>query len=445
VSAAATIDMADASLQPHLQDARRLGRWAVAVLLLGLLPIAAWLTFAPLASAVVAPAVVKVDLDRRPVQHAEGGIVAEVRVRDGQRVARGEPLLVLGDVAVDADVSRLGLRVLTERASLARLEAEQAGASSLAFADDLRRAADADPRVAEQLAKERALFAARRDALQGQVALLRAQRDKLEQEIVALRAQIDQANESMRLQREQVETNRDLQRNGFISAARISQLEATVADYAVKLEERRSELARAEQRRVDIDLRTTALQSDYRQQASDQLKASAARLLDIEQELRKSRDASARQVIVAPVDGEVMNLKFTTPGTIVSPREPVADIVPVNPRLVVEARMRTEDVSRVQSGQAAQIRFTAFSHRTTQLVDGKVFYVAADRAVDRATNLPYYVALIEADPASIEQAGALHLQAGMPAEVFLQGEQRTALQYLLEPLTNSLQRAARER
>jgi HlyD family type I secretion membrane fusion protein len=417
----------------------------MAVLGLGLLPLLAWLAWAPLASAVVAPAVVKVDLDRRPVQHAEGGIVREVHVRDGQRVAAGEPLLVLGDVSVAADVNRLGVRMLTERASLARLEAEQAGATALLFGRDLTAAAATDPRVAEQLAKERSLFDARREALVGQIGLLQAQRERIEQEAVALRAQIEQANESMRHQRAELETNRNLLKDGFISATRISQLEAGVADYAVKLEERRSELARAEQRRVDVDLRVKGLMSDYRQQASDQLKVTTARLIEIEQEWRKTQDAAARQVIVAPVAGEVINLRYTSAGTVVSPREPIADIVPVNPRLVVEARVRTEDVSRVQAQQAAQIRFTAFSSRTTRLVDGKVFYVGADRVVDRATNLPYYVALVEADAASLEQAGAIQLQAGMPAEVYLQGEQRTALQYLLEPLTQSLHRAARER
>ena len=115
--------LAAASVRQHLEQARALGRRGILLLGLGILPVAAWLALAPLASAVVAPAYVKVDLDRRPVQHAEGGIVREVRVRDGQRVAQGEALLVLGDVGVDADVNRLGYRVLAERAGIARLEA----------------------------------------------------------------------------------------------------------------------------------------------------------------------------------------------------------------------------------------------------------------------------------------------------------------------------------
>ena len=434
-----------APLAQHLLEARRLARWAAVVLLAGVVPVGAWLAFAPLSAAVVATSFVKVDLDRRVLQHAEGGTVREVKVRDGQHVAQGETLLVLGDVSVDADLNRLNYRVAVELASLARLEAEQMSAASVHFPAEVIEAARSDPRLAEQIVKERALFSARRDALVGQSVLLRAQQAKVVQEAAALRTQIAQATESLKHQTAELETNRRLLNDGFISATRISQLEATVADYGVKLEEKRADLSRAEQRLVDADLRIKSLEGDYRQQASDQLKVSAAKLAEIQQEQRKTVDASSRQVIVAPVAGDVINLKFTTPGAVVSPREPILDIVPINPRLVVEAHIRTEDVSRVQQGQSADIRFTAFKYRTTRMVEGKVFYVAADRTVDRATNQAYYVALVEADPASLAKAGEVKLQAGMPAEVYINGEERTPLQYLVEPVTQVLRHAGRER
>ncbi len=438
-------DDAGAPLRAQQAEAQRLARAAAAVLVLGLAPVLAWLALAPLSDAVVAAAFVKVDLDRRPVQHAEGGTVREVLVRDGQRVQLGQPLLVLGDVSVDADMNRLTYRVAAERASLARLEAEQLLALSIAWPQEVLAAAAADTRVAEQVAKEKSLFAARRDSLVGQTVLLRAQHERVMQEREALRAQIVQATESMRHQKAELETHRNLLRDGFISATRIAQLEAGVADYGVKLEEKRSELARAEQRLIDNDLRIKALEGDYRQQASDQLKVASSRLSEIQQEQRKSSDASLRQVITAPAAGEVMNLKFTSPGAVVSPREPIADIVPTDPRLMIEARIRTEDVSRVQRGQAAEIRFTAFRQRTTPLVRGSVFYVAPDRLVDRNSGQPYYTAMIEADAASLAQAGELKVQAGMPAEVYIKGQERTPLQYLAEPVTQVLRRAGRER
>jgi HlyD family type I secretion membrane fusion protein len=431
-------------LAGHVAEAKRLARAGLLVLALGLVPAGLWMTTAPLASAVVAPAYVKVDLDRKPVQHAEGGIVRAVKVRDGQRVAQGQALLVLGDVGVDADVNRLTYRALAERAGMARLEAEQGGARALVFPQEVALAAESDPRLAEQLAKERALFAARRESVSGQAALLRAQREKIAQEIVALGAQIQQAQASLRHQRADLERNRQLLKDGFIADTRILQLEATVADYGIKLEERRSELARAEQRMVDTDLRIRSLEGEYRQQASDQLKVAALRLSEIQQELRKASDASQRQVIVAPVAGEVMNLRYTSVGSVVAPRETIADLVPENPRLVVEAQIRPEEVSRVRQGQSAQVRFAAFNALTTSLVEGRVIYLAADRQVDRTSQRAFYTVLVEVDPAALGKAGDLHLQAGMPAEVFIEGESRTVLQYLLEPITLVLKRAGRE-
>ncbi|MEO7244802.1 MAG: HlyD family type I secretion periplasmic adaptor subunit [Rubrivivax sp.] len=432
-------------LSGHLAEARRLARWGGLVLALGVLPAFAWLALAPLSSAVVAPAFVKVDLDRRTVQHAEGGTVREVLVRDGQRVKQGQPLLVLGDVAVDADVNRIDYRVLADGASVARLEAEQIGAAALVFPATLEQASVADPRLAEQMGKERALFTARREALVGQVALLRSQQAKLGQELQALAAQIVQAGASLAHQVEELESHRRLQKEGFVSATRVSQLEGQVADYRVKLEERRGEQARAEQRRVDSDLRIKAFESEYRQQASDQLKVAAARLIELQQEQRKTTDASKRQVITAPADGDVLNLRFTAPGGVVAPREPIADIVPADPRLVVETHVRPEDVNRVHFGQAAKIRFTAFVYRTTRLVEGKVVYLSPDRLVDRNSGAPYYVAQIEADAASLAKEHDIKLLAGMPAEVYIEGGERTPLQYLADPVLQVMRRAGRER
>jgi HlyD family type I secretion membrane fusion protein len=259
--------------------------------------------------------------------------VREVRVRDGQHVVQGEPLLVLGDVAVDADLNRINFRLMAERAGVARLEAEQSLQDAIQFPDDVVVAAGAEHRLAEQLDKERALFTARRDALLDQTGLLREQRARVDQEIEALRAQIASGDESLRLQQGELDSNRNLRKDGYVSAARVTQLEATVADYASRIAQHRSELARAQQRIAEINLKINALEGQHRQAASDQLREGASLVTELEQELRKSADASDRQLIVAPASGEVIDLKYTTPGSVISPRETIAEIVPVDARL----------------------------------------------------------------------------------------------------------------
>ncbi len=235
--------------------------------------------------------------------------------------------------------------------------------------------------------KETALFEARRDALASEVALMRTLRGRVEQEMAALRAQIAQAQSSLALQTKDLEANRGLLDKGFISPTRLGQIEATVVDYASKLEERRSELARAAQRLVDSDLKMKSLQNQYMQAASDQLKVTAARLAEIEQEQRKSEDAAARQVVAAPASGEVIDLKFTSPGAVVRPGEPIAEIVPSDAKLMIEAQIRPEEINHVYLDQRARIKFTSFRYRNSAMVTGKVTYVSADR-LDRPGDQP---------------------------------------------------------
>jgi HlyD family secretion protein len=370
--------------------------------------------------------------------------VREVLVRDGQHVKAGDAVLILGDVGVDADRNRLDYRVQAERAALARLEAEQAMANTLRFPDDLVQAAAQDRRIAAVMLKESALFRAQRHSLDSGTALMRTQRERVGQEMAAVRAQIAQAQQSLDLQRSDLEANRGLIQQGFVSSSRISQLEAVVMDYAAKLEERRTELARADQRLAEIDLKIQSARNDYVKAASDQLKVTAQRLSEIEQEQRKSADAATRQVVTAPASGEIIDLRFTSPGAVIKPGDPIADIVPSNTQLMVEARIRPEDIANVHLGQAARVKFTALKYRNSMMVGGKVTYVSGDRLVERQTGEPYYSAMILADSGALAAIGDFKLQAGMPAEVYIGGSRQTALQYLAEPITTTLRRAGRQ-
>ena len=293
------------------QQIRRLVRTGLWTVLGIVVPVAAWVGLAPLAMAVVAPAHVKVDLNRRPVQHLEGGIVRQVLVRDGQLVKEGEPLVIMGDVGVDADRNRLTYRLAVERTTLERLDAEQRRAGKLVFSESLRAEAQKDPRLQDAMAKESALFSARLHSLNSELALMKQLRQRVQQEIGALEAQGTRAQESLALQHRDLEANRDLVREGFVSTARINQMEASVADYTSKLEERRSELARGHGRLIDADIKSNSIVNEYLRSASDQLKTAVARVSEIEQELRKSDDATTRQVVLAPAAGEIIDLKFT--------------------------------------------------------------------------------------------------------------------------------------
>lgn len=427
----------------HADDARRIVRAGLAVIAVLVIVIGGWLAFAPLSGAVIAPGFLRVDTYRKTVQHQEGGIVREILVREGQVVKAGEPLLILGDVRVSAGFESNRTQLDGELARQGRLQAERDLTSAVRFSDSLAKRSQ-DARVAELMQRESALFRVRRSVLDSQVQLLHSQTGETRGEIAALESEIKADDTSIRLQQEELDANEQLIAQGFISRVHVLGLKRNVADYESRRGQNMAERAKARQKISELELRILGLRNTYMQQAADELKDNTAKVFDLEERMRASRDASDRQTVTAPVAGSVVDLKVTTVGFTVGPREPMMDIVPANPDLIVEARIRPEDINNVSQGASADVRLTSFKQRLVPVVVGKVSYVSADRLTERQTGAPYYAAYIRIDPASLAAAGNLHLQAGMPAEVYVRTASRTPLLYLLDPVMGYIRKAMRE-
>lgn len=405
--------------------------------------IAAWTWLAPLSSAVIGPGFVKVDTNRKTLQHQEGGIVGEILVRDGSKVAVGQTLIVLKDVRVDAGNDALRTQLDAELAKSSRASAEQTGASRIVFTPELM-ARKPHPRVDELLQRETSVFRSRRQALANQLALISNQIRETQEEIKARTGQINADEKALQLQREELSQNQALANQGFVSKTRLLTLQRTIAEYESRRGENEAELARAHQKVSDLQLRAETLRSTFQQEAASEFRQATAAVFDLRERLRPAQDAESRQRITAPIAGEVVDLKVTTVGAVIAPRDPILDIVPDNPVLIVEARVRPEDISFVSAGALADVRLTAFRQRITPTVEGKVSYISADRLVDKASNTPYYLVHVIVSAEALRKAGDLKLQAGMPAEVFIQTTSRNALQYLLDPILGFLQRSLRE-
>jgi epimerase transport system membrane fusion protein len=413
----------------------------IAVILVGVVGLGGWAMYAPLSGAVIAQGFVKVDMNRKVVQHQEGGIVKEILVRDGDSVRQGQVLMVIQDVRVDASLDLLRNQLDAEHAKAARLEAERVFRPAPDFTRELVKRAASEPKLAEILNRERTLFTARRQALESQIGELRKQIRETEQEIAALTEQIAAESRALRLQRDELAANQELVKQGYVQKTRILTLERAVAEYEARHGEHRAELSKTRQRSSELELRILSMRNQYAQGAADELKEASARIFDLEERIRPSRDAAARQKITAPIAGEVVGLRVFTAGSVVGPREVLMEIVPEEKTLVVEARIRPEDINYVHKGTEADIRLTAYKQRTTPLVKGAVSYVSGDRMVDQQTGHAYYVVQIEVTTGGL---GELKMQAGMPAEVFIRTDSRTAFDYLLAPVTDYLRRAMRE-
>jgi HlyD family type I secretion membrane fusion protein len=344
---------------------------------------------------------------------------------------------------VDASNELVRTQLDAELAKSARLSTEQSDMTSIVFPPELA-ARSADPRVAQLLKSESALFAVRRDALTAQLSLITRQVRDTQSEIQARQIQLKADDVALKHHRDEIVANEKLEKEGFIGKTRLMQLQRTAVEYESRRAENLAELARAQQKVSELELRAETLRSQFKQEASNELRQTTAAIFDLRERLRPAQDAEARQRIVAPISGEVVDLKITSVGAVIAPREPILDIVPENPVLLIEARVRPEDISYVRIDSTADVRLTAFRQRITPTVEGKVTYMSADRLVDKVSNAPYYAVHVRVSPESLRLAGNLQLQAGMPAEVFIQTTSRNALQYLLDPVLGFLQRSMRE-
>jgi epimerase transport system membrane fusion protein len=411
--------------------------------------LASWATLAPLSGAVVADGVVVADGQRKTVQHQEGGIVQTIHVKDGDQVHAGQALITLDAVRVDAELEAGHIELDGAMARQARLGAERALGSVVNYPAQLT-GQRSERRVAELLQRESALFAARRHALDEQIGLTRQQIADTRQEIAALAASVTTTQDAHDIARTEYKTNENLKAQGFISDVRLLELRRNQADYLARSQTQQTELAKAQGKKTELELRVAAFRSDYVKQAETELKDAEAQVFKLQAQILPLLDTVHRQTLTAPVAGEVVDLKVHTLGAPIGPREPLLDIAPAQAHLMVEARVKPENIEDIHPGSLVDVRLTAYKQRNTPVLEGSLRYLGADRLVDKTTNQPYYLAHIEISPSEMERARKtagmpIALSAGMGAEVFVKTRNRTALDYWLEPIANGARRSMRER
>lgn len=436
-SLASVLNQAAPASAAH-REWRRQRRALLLPLALAALLALGWSTVAPLSGAVIAPAEVKVELERKTVQHAEGGIVREILARDGQPVRAGDALLVIGDARSDAELALLQDQWRAARLRAARAEAQTRLAARFEPPADL---AD-EPRAAEHLARERAVFDAHRRALDEQVALLQGQARQAQAQGEALESQIAATSRSASLSDEELAINEQLLREGFIHRSRLIGLQRVSADYASRLGEHRGELASARQRAGEIGTRIAQLRLAQQTRAVDELRDASALVRELAERLAPSRDLVERQTVRAPVDGTVMALRVAAPGAVVAPREPLLDVVPSREKLVIDARVAPLDIEHVRPGGAAEVRLLGSDAQRRAPLPARVVFVSPDRSTDAKSGAAWYDVGVEVDLAALPAPPAL--RPGMPAELYVATTPRSLVEYLAQPLGLFTQRALRE-
>ena len=426
-----------------MHELRRPVRAGVLVVVLFFGGIGWWAASAPLAGAAIAPGVISPDGSRRVVQHLEGGIIREILVSDGSRVRAGDPLIVLEDVQARAGFDALEARFHTLAATQARLLAEQSAAASVSFPAWLIEATSNDPTALEAMVAQRALFDTRAKALEDRKDILRRRIEQLREEIAGLEAQIVADSRQIALIDEEIQDVEQLYRKGLERKSRLLALQRARTDIHGNRAERRARIARAQQAIGETELQIIAQDTAQLEAVNEEASQIQVELAEVEQRLAASRDVLQRTLISAPVDGTVVALRFRTPGGVVRPGEPVLEIVPDNEELLIDARLSPMDIDVVRAGLPARVVLPAFQQRHMPQIEGRVRQVSPDAIADAQTGQRFFAVRVEIDRDRLA-ALALELTPGMPAEVYITTGERTALDYLLGPLYDSLRRAWRE-
>lgn len=401
-----------------------------------------WGGFAPLHSAAIAPGQIVVQTNRKTIQHLEGGIVREILVRDGDVVQANDVLIRLDDTKARTFLDALQARYYATLAREARLAAERDGRPDVIFPPELVQAGH--PAVADAMAGQRRIFAARRQWLEGQVAILRQQIAQSREEITALRAQVSSETRQAELIAEEIEGVESLVAKGLERKPRLLALQRAAEEINGSRGEHLALIARAEQRIGEAELQISDLENRRIDEITRELRDVQSELFELREKVLAARDVLERTEIRAPRDGVVVQLRVHTIGGVIGPGEPILDIVPHEDNLVLEARVRMEDIDSVRAGLPAQIRLVAYRQRWTPTVDGVVETVSADRLEDSRTGEAFFIARVRIDPASLATLPDVSLYPGMPAEVLILTGARTPFDYMIAPITTSLTRAFRE-
>lgn len=404
-----------------------------------------WSDSAPIAGAVVASGVFVATGQNKIVQHLEGGVIRAILVNEGDRVEQGQPLLLLDDTTARAELERLTLRYARAAAIDARLQAEAHEKDKVEFADDLLVEASHD--VAAIVESQRLTFEAKRRSQRTEVAALNEGMKAFQQRIEGTRQQLAGVTRQLDLVNQELEGKIYLLEHGMMRKSDVLSLERGKANLEGEAGRLKGEIGDSQEQIARVQQQIELVRYSAIKTAVEQLHENKAEVNDLRERIIAARRVLDRITIAAPVSGIVVKMRYHTSGGVVEPGKNILEIVPTGDDLIIEVRVRPQDIESVRRGQPATVRLSALNRRITPTLDGDVVYVSADAVPEDRPGQPggdAYVARIRLDADQHAKVPEFVPTPGMPAEVYIKTHERTFLGYILKPLKDSLSRAFRE-
>jgi len=404
-----------------------------------------WASTAQISGALIAPGSVVVDSNVKKVQHPTGGVVGEVRVRDGDIVKAGDIVVRLDETVVKAGLAIVVKTLNGLLARAARLEAEQRGLDQIKFPAMLTDRAD-DPDVRDIIASETKLFEVRVFGRAGQKSQLRERVSQLNEEIAGLTAQEQAKEKEIVLVEKEAIGVRQLYEQRLIQISRLTTLERDLARLSGERAQYIAGRAQAKGKITETELQIIQVDKDVVSEVSKDLRETNDKIGEFVERKVTAEDQLRRIDIRAPQDGVVLQSTVHTVGGVITAGDAIMMVVPRADDLSVEAKVNPQDIDKLQIGQKTLLRLSAFNQRTTPELNGLVTRVSADVTTDQRTGQSYYTIRVSLPAKEVARLGDSNkIIPGMPVEAFVQTGDRTMMSYLMKPLSDQLMRAFREK
>lgn len=424
-------------------DTRPIIIWGCALVILLVGTFGIWAGTVPLASAVIAPGVVKVLSQRRAVQHLEGGIVKTILVHEGEQVETGQLLARLDTTQIEANLGVLETKLFSDLAMEARLEAEQAGAPAVSFPDELT-VKKARPEAQAAMSLQLSEFAARAASLQGQRNLIDQQMLQFDDSIRGLESSSKGLTRQLLYLREEIKDSDFLLAKGLARKPKVLALKRAEADAEAQLATNASSIAQSRGKIAELADKRRQIVYTWLEDIAKQRHAARERIADVRHRIAAARDMLLRSEVRAPERGIVVGLNTRTLNAILAPREALLDIVPMQDRLIIEGEVKPTDRNEVRVGQPARVRILAFHSRRSPMITGSVTMVTADSLIEPRSGKSFYKAEVDLRHSPELASYIASLQPGMPVEIYIETGERTFADYLLQPLMIRVNRAFKE-
>jgi HlyD family type I secretion membrane fusion protein len=432
-------------LQSPKMEMRR-GVIVAAVFFVGVL---GWAAFIPLDSGAVAQGTVAVSGNRQSVQHRDGGIITELPVTEGQMVNKGDILVRISASELVAAERGMAGEMMSLLAQRARLDAERTGAGAMKLPAEFASLTEQDRVLADDAMRgQRLLFSARRDALSTQRSVLGQQIKQHSAQISAFDQQMSANGRQQKLIGEELTGLDSLVEKGFVSMNRIRAMQRGAAELEGNYGSLQADKIRVSEAIGETRLSMVSIDRKMLEDVATEMQATQLRLDELQPRLYATREQLARSMVRAPASGKVVGLDVHTVGGVVSPGQTLMEIVPVNRDLVIEARVQPSDADDLHIGMPTQIRFSALHERMLPTLLGKINKLSADSFEDERTGQHYFTMEVQVPPSELDKIRQVRgnnvITAGLPAEVVVPLRKRTALSYLLDPITEMLWMSGRE-